>query len=342
MSIPAISHTTHLLSWADLGTFYTAMTGCTPDPTYFGAYALQPVGDQLYIGFGTGRPAEYDGALLARTNGRALNPVGVLQEQGFVAMQYADGRLYFPGPDPMEDWTRGNVYTLNLPDAIQKHRTLVNVIHTWGLYKDTATGRLYAAVGQHTGDNVTYFGSVWASEDEGETWQAPIDPKHTLGRYRTYDVIQFDADLYAIANDVYEGPSYLVRSRDQGETWRRLATQVECRPRLFATVNYLVALQYGREGLYLLDAAGRSRKVKFDGFRAAEWAYNYIAADGRGWYYLLAEGGKVMCSRNLRTWSLHAETGLTLNALAYWPAQQSLIVADRGAQASLYTLPPAG
>ncbi len=52
----------------DYADWYETETGYTGNDTYFGAYALQPVGATLYLGFGTARPAENvgDGALTPR------------------------------------------------------------------------------------------------------------------------------------------------------------------------------------------------------------------------------------------------------------------------------------
>lgn len=38
----------------DLGDWYRENTGHTPDADYFGTYAIQPVTNSLYVGFGTG------------------------------------------------------------------------------------------------------------------------------------------------------------------------------------------------------------------------------------------------------------------------------------------------
>lgn len=329
---------TQLFSDASLGDFFRRTTGYTPDPNYFGAYDVEAVGDLLYLGIGAARPGEYDGALLASTDGSTLRSVYQPPEQGFVELTYAGGMLYFPGPDPTEDWTLGNIYNAAPPGPIVKHRNLVNVIHCWGLYPDPAAGRLYAAVGQHTGDNATFFGGILISTDQGATWEPVKDPERILGKYRTYDVIGLRNALYATANDDYSAESVLVKSTDRGATWRRLDLAVRSRPRLYATPNYLVALRANREGLHVIDTLGRKREVTFDGFLAADWAYNFIISDPKGWHYLLAEGGKVMISRDLRNWRLLLATGVNLTTIGYWPNKDWLILGDRGAQAGLYWL----
>lgn len=44
-----------LYSGAPLGDFFRQATGFTPDPNYFGAYAVAAAGNQLYIDIGAAR-----------------------------------------------------------------------------------------------------------------------------------------------------------------------------------------------------------------------------------------------------------------------------------------------
>ena len=55
--------------------WFEQQTGYAHDPVYFGAYALTPISDTLYIGFGAGRPADVDGSLLARSDGVTVTAV---------------------------------------------------------------------------------------------------------------------------------------------------------------------------------------------------------------------------------------------------------------------------
>ena len=327
-----------LVPGADLAQFYTAHTGCAPDPNYFGVYSTEAIGDTLYLGLGTARPAESNGALLARTDGEALTPVQKLDEQGFVGMRFGGKTLYIPGVDPTEDWTLGEVYVANPPDKLVKHRNMTNVIHTWGIYPYGDTGRLYAAVGQHAGDCQTFYGGVMVSDDDGDTWDAVSDPRRILGKYRTYDITMFGGRLYATANDDYERSSALAASSDWGATWKRVNVQIESRPRLLASRDYLAALSWGRGGLTLVSSAGKVTRTKFDGFYAADWSYNFITAGYGGWYYMLGDAGRIYNSRDLRTWQLIADTGLTLLSIGYWQTKNWLIVTDRGSNASIYML----
>jgi hypothetical protein len=327
-----------LLPGVSLGQFYTAQTGFKPDPNHFGIYAIEAVGNTLYLGFGTARPAEATGALLAKTDGTSLVALYQPPEQGFIGMRYCGDTLCFPGVDPIEDWTLGNIYTGKPPEKIVKHRTLPNVVHTWGLYPHLAGGRLYAAVGRQGSNGHVFCGGVMISEDQGETWTAAADSKHALGDYRTYDITLFGDTLYATSNDDYGRASALAASADGGATWKRVNVQVEGRPRLLASRDYLVAQRWGGEGLILISPKGKSTKTRFREFAAAEWAYNYICVGYGGWYYLLASGGRIYNSRDLQAWTLVAETGLSLLTVGFWPTKNWLIVADRGASASLWRL----
>jgi hypothetical protein len=327
-----------LVPGVSLAQFYAQQTGLKPDPNHFGIYAVEPVGNALYLGFGTARPAEANGALLAKTDGAGLRAIYQPPEQGFIGMRYCDDGLCIPGVDPIEEWTLGNVYTGSPPENMVKHRSLPNVVHTLGLYPDAAQGRFYAAVSLHNGDNQSFRGGVMISEDQGQSWHLSPDPKRALGDYRTYDVTLFGATLYATANDDYWGPSALASSADAGVTWKRINVQVEGRPRLLAARDFLVAQRRGGEGLVLVSPKGKSTRTRFRGFAAAEWSYNYICAGYGGWYYLLASGGRIYNSRDLLAWTLVAETGLSLLAVGYWQTRNWLIVTDRGANAGLWRL----
>jgi hypothetical protein len=329
---------TELLPGLDLAQFYTEKTGCQPDPNYFGVYAVEAIGDTLYLGIGTARPAETNGALLVKTDGKTLKVVSQLDEQGFIGMRSAGDTLYVPGADPVEDWLFGNAYTGKHPNPLVKHRNMPNVVHTFGLFPQANTGRVYAAVGQHAGDNQTFYGGVFISDDGCESWRVANDPKHILGDYRSYDVVEFGGKVYVTVNDEYGRPSRLAVSADAGDSWKRISVQVEGRPRLCLTRDYLAAQSWGRDGLVLVSKAGRVSRTRFDGFLAADWALNYLCAGYGGWYYMLADGGRLYNSRDLKNWTLVAETGLNLLSVGFWQMKNWLIVTDRGSGANIYKL----
>jgi len=317
-----------------LGAFYQEATGYSPNPAYFGAYSLVPSGESLYLGLGTARPAEEDGGLLARLDGDRLTALQALDEQGFVDMQLADGRLYIPGPDPAitDDWTLGNIYIHDLATgATSKLRNLVNVLHSWGLWREP--GRLLVAVGRHLGDNATWAGGIFSSADEGATWTLDDDP--LLGRYRTYDVAAGARGLVAVAADGYTEDCPVV-IQPRGEDWQRTGQQVVCRTRLVSVRrDRVLALAAGGRGL--VEPLTR-RSLPFPGFTADTWAYNGLASDGRS-VYVIGTGGRVLRSADLQTWAPVATFDQGLVSLAYWPERSALVVAERGAAGRLWLVP---
>ncbi len=90
--------------------------------------------------------------------------------------------------------------------------------------------------------------------------------------------------------------------------------------------------------MQLISAAGKTTRRKFRNFLAADWSYNYLCTGYGGWCYMLGDGGRVYNSRDLKTWTLVADTGLTLLGTGYWQQKNWLIVTDRGAGASVYRL----
>lgn len=311
---------------ADLAGWYQAQTGYRPNAEYFGAYALAPVGEQLYIGFGTARPGEANGALLARLRGDQLTAVGMMLEQGVIEIQPVDGVLWLPGPDPMQDWSLGNVY--RYAGSLTQLRTLPMVIHTWGL--DAQPGRLIAAVGRHLGDNATWAGGLYTSLDDGATWTLDADP--ALGAYRTYDVRQGRRGLVAVAADGYTNDCPVV-IQPTGGSWQRTGQSVVCRARLAAVHGRVVAMAAGGRGL-VEPLTGRA--WAFSGWTAQPWAYNWLATDGHA-AYVLGRDNQVRRSVDLTTWTVVAQFTRPLLSIAYWPGP-GVIVAERGVGGRLWRL----
>lgn len=319
-----------IVAGQSLATWYQAQTGYAPSADWFGAYALQPMGDALYIGLGTARPAEMNGSLLARWDGQALTAVGALPEQGLIDMQLANGRLWIPGPDPLDDWSLGTVYVSDGRTLIRR-RTLPNVMHTWGLWRD-ADGRLLAAVGRHLGDNATWAGGIFASTDDGLTWTLDADPG--LGAYRTYDVMRGRLGLVAVAADGYTNDCPVVIRRGDTAAWRRTGQSVVCRARLSGMRGRVLALAAGGQGL-VEPLTGR--RWLFDGWSAEVWAYNWFATDGQAVFVLSADG-RVMASEDLVHWRSAAVFGRPLLSVVFWPGH-GLVVAERGAAGGVWLVP---
>ncbi len=131
------SSLSELIIGTDWASWYQTQTGETPDVDHFGGYVFREVNGVLYMGLGTARPAESNGATLASFDGTTLSAIGNFDEQGVHDMEDYNGDLYIAGSDPAygDDWSLGNFYTYS-GGTFTKHRSgngLSNVIHMWGL-----------------------------------------------------------------------------------------------------------------------------------------------------------------------------------------------------------------
>lgn len=317
---------TGLASWFNNQTAFTA----TAD---FGAYVFEPMTDTLWIGFSPGTPGNVDAALLASSDALSLTAVYSPTEQGLADFQAitSTDKLYISGVDPAfgDDWSLGNLYIYQ-SGAVTKRRTLTNVIHTLGLWVDG--GVTYAATGAHLGDNVTWSGQVFTSTSDGVSWSRPV----TVTSYRVYDIIGFDGDLYATGLSVSYG-RMLNRSTDGGATWATVGiADPVSRARTALFDGKLIGVQHSRTQLFSV-AAGGSVSTHNLPFTVPDW-WN-VLADGGGYLYVLAEGGRVYRSSNLSSWVCYANTNTTLIAIAAWPDQNVMVLADQGLSAKLWTIP---
>ena len=285
------------------------------------------IGGYLFGGLGN-LPAGSDGGCVARVAPDGTVTVEYqLSEQGCHDMHLHNGKLYIPGTDPTDDWTLGNIYIRDAEGAWTKLRTLPLVIHTWGLCHD-ALGRLWAATGAHTGDNVTWAGNLYRSDDDGMTWGAPI----TLSNYRMFDVALLDTVLYALALTV-SNVTQLWRSADDGDTWQQV---VGVTPTFYQR---------------LIEHNGKLHCLRSDGFavlaispdgsvetivqpeRCTDMPFSTLASSGTNLYFLDRYGA---------IWN--ALTGVQVSAvpgaisIGYWPSQACLIASTAGAQAALYKI----
>lgn len=333
---------TPLVAEGELAGWYQAQTGyATTD--YTGVYKIVPVGDALYLGLGTARPAEADGALLARLDAGGLTALRSLDEQGFVDMTLVDGRIYIPGADPMDDWSAGNLYVHDLATGeTAKQRTLPNAIHAWQVR--SADGRLLVAVGRYLPElgDWPYAGGILASADGGLTWTA--DDSRALGAHRTYDLVLGRGMDVALVDDADVSGCQLATRVDGGE-WQRSQAWVLCRLRLCASSagggdpknRAVLALSQDTRSLVV---AGSERIIPLP-FAVEPWAYNWSAYAGRTLHVATADG-RIMATQDLRTWREVAALGRTIVSLAYWPERGALVVATRGPAAGLWTVPVTG
>ncbi|MEA3396493.1 MAG: hypothetical protein U9R05_03430 [Chloroflexota bacterium] len=321
--------------------------------TYFGAYITLPVTDTLYIGLGSARPAESNGAYFAKfitdtTTG--LTGIAEPHEQGFHEMIYDGSLIHIAGTDPItptDGWDAGNHYTHSLGStSITKYRDatngLKNVIHTWGLWKSGST--LYAAVSSHTGTFITYTGQIFTSTNNGLTWTHKSD----LGGYRAYDIIGFDGDLYAIYNDALGGVLTMTKSADGGATWSDIITDSVRRVHMVEFDSQLIAANFDREYLYTINITGTvTTHTLPTGYRVgatysdkpAYTDYNVMAV-AKGYLYLIAEKQSpkeqaIIRTSNLSSWERMVHTDTLMISLSYWANEDWLVVATPGTDAKL-------
>jgi len=338
---PAKSRLEELIPGMDYAAWYQQQTGFAPDAAHFGAYAITPMTDTLFIGHSTAWPAQMDGALLSSYNGITLTAIYSLTEQGIVAMTAVTDTLYIPGTDPCcpDGWELGNVYVYNPPDPVVKYRNLPNVLHTWAIWFDEASRALYAVVGAHLGDNATWTGAVYQSTDGCRSWSLVADKRDGVGDYRTYDMVGLHNKLYIYWNDVYPAPCGLAESSDGGATWQRLSVpDTACRVRLAVFRDRLLALTLDQRSLIAVDSAGQIQTYSLPDFRIPDLDFNYLASDRASNLYTITDDGRVVRSIDLISWETVAVTDRALVMIAYWPARNWIVVADRGADARLWKI----
>jgi hypothetical protein len=330
-----------LIPGMDYAAWYQRYTGYAAEANYFGAYAITPMTDTLLIGHSTSRPAQEDGALLSAYDGITITAIYSPTEQGILAMTVATDTLYIPGDDPCcpDGWEAGNVYVYAPPGPVIKYRNLPNVLHTWAIWSDKVTRELYAVVGAHLGDQLTWTGAVYRSTDDCASWSLVADKSRGVGNYRTYDLIGLHDKLYITWNDAYLAPCGLAESSDGGATWQRLAVPATaCRVRLVAFQDRLLALTLDQRGLLAVDRAGRIQAYALPDFSIPEVAFNYLVSDRLGYLYVITDDGRVVRTRDLAAWETVVATDRALTTIAYWPARNWIIVADRGADARLWKI----
>lgn len=349
-----------LLNEQTLKQWYEINSGNHGDEYKFGAYVTLGVGNDLYIGMGSARPAEDigDGSYFARFNGANLVAIAKPNEQGLHKMFYDGEFIHIAGTDPQppDGWEAGNHYTYS-PTSYNftKYRDvtngLTNVIHTWGLWKPETT--LYAAVSSHDGSfpasctyGVTCMGQIFTSLDNGATWTF----KSNLGDYRAYDIRGFNEKLYAIHNDEYQGPLSMSQSTDDGNTWSVLPglTDNLLRVHMIEFKNRLLAVSFDRQQLAGVDNAGNISFYPLPmGYRVGttyeEGCYTdyQVMTVAKSELYLIAEkqstGERVILrTYTLTDWEQIATSDHPFISLSYWWLKDWLVIASAGTDAALW------
>lgn len=351
--------------------WYQEKSGYRPDAEHFGAYVILPLGDQLYIGFGTGLPSLGDGALIARVRGGGVEVIGSIAEEGIHEMIWDPHRdiLHIAGTDPSwpDDWSAGNHYTFlrSGKDHIRKHRSsqhgLANVIHTWGLWL-SKDGVLYAAVNSHDGSfvkdrnvlrramnriqsmfdpsfysrdyGVTRRGQIFSSHDSGETWTYLSD----IGNYRAYDIIGFSGRLYAIYTDKPRTGCRLAVSEDGGRKWSDVTNDYIDSVHLVEFKKQLLAVSVNGEELFAVKGDRVTRYGVPEGFRIKS-GFDVVAVGDQYLYAIFKDVNEkyfVVRTENLRDWEWMASTHRRLISIAYWPKRKWIVVGDAGIGASVW------
>ena len=213
------------------------------------------------------------------------------------------------------------------------------MLHTWAKWFDEASRALYAVVGAHLGDNATWTGAVYSSTDGCRSWSLLADKSDGVGDYRTYDMVGLHNKLYIYWNDVYPTPCGLAESSDGGATWQRLAVpDTACRVRLAVFQDRLLALTLDQRSLIAVDGAGHIQTYSLPDFRIPDLVFNYLASDRAGNLYTITDDGRVVRSLDFVSWETVAVTDRALVTIAYWPARNWIVVADRGADARLWKI----
>ncbi len=339
---------------------YTAASGYGAGDTYFGVYPILPVGDVVYFGVGTSLPAGSDGAMIMQYHAGDTQPTAVhtLHEQGIMSMVPMGSRIAVPGADPCcgdvasdggqagrynHEWDWGNFYTISASGAFAKHRNLPYVLHGWGGWYDAVSGMFYYAGSGMMADtpnrtDATPTGMIFATHDSGATWTKIADRTNDTGSARTYDIIGMNGALFAsVADAVSDASCSLIKSTDGGQTWTRIVNGgVRCATRLYSVDGAIVTLRDDVKAFIKITPSGQTQVYAFDDIFAVS-AYHVLATDGYGNYYVPTTDGRVMLTRDFERWQQIAKVdGVAFNTVAYWPAQQTILVGNLGSAANLW------
>ena len=364
-----------LIPGMEWSTWYRQTSGYSPDPEHFGAYITLPVGEDLYIGMGTGLPTLGDGALVARFDGRKIEAIGALAEEGIHEMiwDHRTDTLHVAGTDPSwpDDWSAGNhyAYTPSLHKTIVKYRDpergLVNVIHTWGLWLSD-DHVLYAAVNAHDGSftrdrnllrrifnriysmvdrryystdyGVTRMGQLFKSKDSGKTWRHVSD----VGYFRAYDVVGFNDKFYALYTDTPESSCKIAVSDDGAEKWRDVTQGHLQQVHLTQFNDELLAVSLDGRTVYAVNRDTFDKYNLPEDFKV-ESHYNFnVLAVGKDYLYVVCTRDDsaycILRTSNFREWDQVVCTDRKLVSLSYWKTHHSLVVSDTGLQAKLWKI----
>ena len=318
--------------------WFAEHTGFDPVPDDFGAYAVLPVSDTLYLGFGAGLPAAADGALLGAFDDAGIRAVAPLDEQGMLDMATGGGMLLIPGVDPCcpDGWEAGNFYTYAPSAGLTKWRNLPNVFHAWGVWYDGADDVVYVAASSHRGDSVS-VGGIWRTADLGVHWARIATNDDGVGDYRTYDVLGHRGRLYATSAESRNSCA-LVAQPEVGTAWMPVLPdkRLACYHRLVPFGDALIAVDSTRRRLHVVTGQGDALQRELP-FTIGELSLNWATVAG-GYLYALSSDGRILLTRDLAVWKTVAEADQEFVTIQYWPQRNWLVLASRGMNGALWKL----
>lgn len=283
----------------------------------------------LFFGVGN-EPAGSNGAVIARVDSAGVvTSEHSLDEQGVHDMHLHAGKIYVAGTDPVDDWTLGNLYVRGTDGAWVKRRTLPLVIHCWGLCHD-GDGYLWAGVGAHAGDNVTWEGRVLRSGDDGLTWA--VNTK--LNDYRIYDVLWNGGHYYAVGYHwTGSGYEYQFWHSLDGADWQIVAGVQPYRlQRLVAHGDVVVTVNYALNQLLVADGASVNSYALPATYRSV--MLNGIVSVGVD-LYLVDTTGRIWTTSDFANWTQYSDVPHAIS-LSHWSSQNCLVASDVGLEAKLW------
>lgn len=345
----------------DFGKWYKAQTTYTPNPKWFGAWAIAPKGNEIYFGFGTSRPAEYDGALLAKWSNDSLVKLGTFSEQGIHCLQWLDDTLYSIGSDPSitDGWDGGNFYKYVIGKELVKVRydsskkpILPNVLHSWGFCIDPESKIFYMGTGSYDpsqyyknkGDcgtiadsNLACFGELWQSENFGTTWELNSGGRENpVSEFRIYDLIKFRENLYIV--DGSQTKVKLRKSSNNGKTWEDVINVIpSALYRMTIFKDKLIIGAANARKIYLIDSNSIIENQILPG--VLNYSFNPFVNVENKYFISFFSDGSIRATDNFIDWKLIIpQTSKNFLALSYWEFAKSLIISERDSIGKIYQI----
>lgn len=314
----------------DLKTWYEKETELAPGE-FFGIYKIDVVGENVFLGLGTDRPASMDGAMLAKVSlsGGEAAKMAYLNEQGFIDMLVIGDQIHMPGADPGYPefgWDAGNWYRINYVEETPKlelKRNLPFVVHGWGHWYDEKNNVIYHATSQVTCETPTVngdcyqvpgakgHGAIFKSNDLGDSWERIASLEDNIGSFRTYDIAGTEDALFAVWSDRTPEGSVcgLAIKKMTDKSWTRIKyADVNCVERLVTHGNRVLTLS--NRGPFLL-AVSDEYDSDSDPYMAirlpapkGRGGYNHIAVNPEELEIYFASNEGIYFTNNLKDWSL--------------------------------------